>query len=264
MTATAKPKISQINMVSAGTAFAYPDWLTGAAYTNGQVIKRNFTLYMCFAPHTAGTFATDWLTNSYWVNLTDAPGTIKHWSGSNVPAGYLACDGTATVLKATYPELWAVVGTLYGTATSTQFTLPNSKGRTLIGAGQGLTYADGSSTTGTNFTIASASGREKHIIASTEIASHTHNIPAMTTGGQSATHNHSASLNNAGLVSYSGSGGSAAAQSLGSNPTVSVSIGNASADHSHNTPSTTSGGAGSDTAHNNMQPYLVVNHIIKY
>ena len=46
-------------------------------------------------------------------------------TGSSVKPGWLDCDGS-TVLKADYPLLWAEIGTTYGSATATEFTLPDS------------------------------------------------------------------------------------------------------------------------------------------
>jgi hypothetical protein len=46
-------------------------------------------------------------------------------TGTSVKPGWLDCDGS-TVLKADYPLLWAEIGTTYGPATATEFTLPES------------------------------------------------------------------------------------------------------------------------------------------
>jgi microcystin-dependent protein len=50
----------------------------------------------------------------------------------NVPVGYLECDG-ASLLRATYEELFTAIGTLYGTADGTHFNIPDYRGRTLKG-----------------------------------------------------------------------------------------------------------------------------------
>ncbi len=63
-------------------------------------------------------------------------GTLLPFAGStgSVPVGYLLADG-ASVLRATYPALFAVIGTTYGSVDGTHFTLPNTKGVFLRGAG---------------------------------------------------------------------------------------------------------------------------------
>lgn len=66
-------------------------------------------------------------------------GTVIYFSATSVPAGYLKCDGSA-VGRATYPELYAAIGTTYGAGDgSTTFNLPNLIGR----------FAEGSATPGT-------------------------------------------------------------------------------------------------------------------
>lgn len=52
-------------------------------------------------------------------------GTILMWAGDNttVPSGWLICNG-AYQLISDYPELYAIVGSLYG-STATTFALPN-------------------------------------------------------------------------------------------------------------------------------------------
>lgn len=58
-------------------------------------------------------------------------GTITLFGGTVAPSGWLACDGT-TPLIATYPALFAVVGSIYGAATTTTFKLPGSAQLPLI------------------------------------------------------------------------------------------------------------------------------------
>lgn len=75
-------------------------------------------------------------------DIADAPstgglapaGTIIAFGGFSAPAGYLACDGSS-VLKADYPELYAVVSSYWGSSTATNFTLPDLRGAFLRGTG---------------------------------------------------------------------------------------------------------------------------------
>jgi microcystin-dependent protein len=50
-------------------------------------------------------------------------GVIDMFGGSVAPTGWLLCDGSS-VLRATYPNLFAVIGTAYGSVDGTHFTLP--------------------------------------------------------------------------------------------------------------------------------------------
>ena len=59
-------------------------------------------------------------------------GTILPFAGSSIPAGWLECAGQV-LSRATYPDLFAVIGTTYGAATSETFNLPDLRGEFLRG-----------------------------------------------------------------------------------------------------------------------------------
>lgn len=60
-------------------------------------------------------------------------GEIKMWAGNKIPDGWLLCDGSE-VSKTTYPNLYAAIGDLWGTPnSSSNFKLPNLKGRVPVG-----------------------------------------------------------------------------------------------------------------------------------
>jgi microcystin-dependent protein len=65
-------------------------------------------------------------------------GEVIMWVGplSNVPYGYLPCNGSL-VQRATYPELFAICGTAFGTSSSTDFRVPDLRGRFVRGADEG-------------------------------------------------------------------------------------------------------------------------------
>ena len=66
------------------------------------------------------------------LNLVKVPtGTIIHVVGTDVPTGYLLCNGAA-VSRTKYSSLFAKIGTKFGTGDgSTTFNLPNLEGRVL-------------------------------------------------------------------------------------------------------------------------------------
>ena len=56
-------------------------------------------------------------------------GIIVPWSSGSIPSGFLECDGS-NVSRSTYADLFAVVGTTYGSGDgSTTFGLPNLQER---------------------------------------------------------------------------------------------------------------------------------------
>lgn len=66
-------------------------------------------------------------------------GSVIAWTTGTAPTGTLECDGSA-VSRTTYADLYAVVGTIYGTGNgSTTFNLPDYRGEFLRGWAHGST-----------------------------------------------------------------------------------------------------------------------------
>lgn len=91
-----------------------------------------------------------WITND---NRDKTPvGTIIAYSSNNVPAGYLRCDGAQPV-KATYPELVAVLGTNWGVpGNANNFRVPDLRGAFLRGRDSGRGLDDGRASRTADFT----------------------------------------------------------------------------------------------------------------
>ena len=75
----------------------------------------------------------------------DAPvGSIQAYGGATAPWGWLLCQGQA-VSRATYAELFGVIGTSFGTGDgSTTFNIPDLRGEFLRGAGTNSHSGQGS------------------------------------------------------------------------------------------------------------------------
>lgn len=158
--------------------------------------------------------------------------------------GYFACDGSI-LSQAAYPSLFSAIGTAYniGGEGAGNFRIPDKRGRTPVGAGNGPGLSGRS--------LGQQVGEENHTLSTAELASHGHGV---SDGG----HGHSISgtaFNN---------------QDIGF-PRLSVGGGNAlygggfpniNADGSGANISIQATGSGS--GHNNMQPSLVCNILIKY
>jgi microcystin-dependent protein len=107
-------------------------------------------------------------------------GTVQFFAGTALPTGFLECDGSA-VSRATYADLFGVIGTTYGPGDSvTTFNLPNFKGRMAIGRGLGDTAEGGGA--GTLRTIGDTGGAEDHTVTSGEMPAHTHTYGPGATG----------------------------------------------------------------------------------
>ena len=67
------------------------------------------------------------------ISKTSITGEVKAFAGTSAPEGYLICQGQA-ISRTTYAELFAVLGTSYGTGDgTTTFNLPDYRGTFLRG-----------------------------------------------------------------------------------------------------------------------------------
>lgn len=182
-------------------------------------------------------------------------GMVSQFAGSMAPTGWLICDGTA-ISRTTYATLFTAIGTAYGVGdNSTTFNLPNLQGRVPAGKAASGTFA----------TLAATGGAETVALAEANVPSHTHTFSGTTS--TDGNHSHSPSGSNVdGFVAHMTALDGSQAAGI---PTtingyiVSTRNTNTTGAHSHTYSGTTSTGSGSGTAHNNLQPYIVMNYIIK-
>ena len=250
---------------------------------NGTTITFNMTL-MTLVNDVMTLMSQVAILQAQVANLTSVAtptGTIVPWGGSaTLPTGYLACDGSMVAI-ATYADLYAVVGCKFCslmTCTMTDFCLPDLRGKLPVAQ---------SATGGSAFNVppgTSNVGEEKHTLTTTELPSHSHTYVTSSAGG----HGHDLMLgasngindaNNNGIydfgdtiaVSYAGTGfrqhlGTAGSDSLTGEGSVNSKVffdhlgspNNGASpvpDHTHSGSTATTG---SGTAHNVVQPAVVV------
>lgn len=166
-------------------------------------------------------------------------GTIVRYASSTVPTGYLSCDGSA-VSRSTYSDLFSKIGTTYGSGDgSTTFNLPDCRDKVTIGAGQGSGL--------TNRVVATSVGANTHSLTVSEMPSHTH-------GTANDSHRHD----------FDDTGDQASPnQGLRFVDTNGSPTGSFLAVESSTTGINQTDNQGSGTAHNNMQPYVVCQFLIK-
>ena len=162
--------------------------------------------------------------NSYSFSVEHSPiGEITEYAGSVAPKNYLMCDGSP-ISREVYSELFAVIGTTYGSGDgSTTFNLPNLKSRIPVGLNSSDTYFN---------TLGKTGGEKTHKLTIDEMPSHRHGNPVAVKNEGNADHYRSIFATNTEFWSKNDS----------NNATAST---------------------GGDQAHNNLQPYIVVNYIIR-
>jgi microcystin-dependent protein len=202
-------------------------------------------------------------TGNYYLDnyILIPPGTIIQSAAINVPNGWKNCNGDS-LSTIDYAGLFTAIGYTYG-GSSGFFLVPDMRGRIGVGAGQGTGL--------TNRTLGVVSGAENHTLTASQMPSHVHTG----TTDISGSHTHSSNAN--GGTGSSGNPVTGLAYSNGSN-TASTGLDstngeinlfefpraltiNSAGDHAH---TFTTGSAGSDASHNNMQPFIVLYYLIKY
>lgn len=110
------------------------------------------------------------------ITTSIAPvGSFMFAATTNVGSGWLFCNGGA-VSRTTYASLFAAIGTRYGIGDgTTTFNLPDGRGRSLMGSGQGTGL--------TNRDIDAAYyGTETVTLSVAEMPAHTHDIQSFSSG----------------------------------------------------------------------------------
>lgn len=178
-------------------------------------------------------------------------GLILPYAGSSAPTGYLVCDGSAQS-RTTYATLFGIVGTTYGTGDgSTTFNVPDLRGRVIAGqddmGGSSANRLTGLTGGVDGDVLGGTGGDEKHALTEAQMPKHYHQMrgPNAVTAPQ----------NDGGTTGHGIYGGGTpddAAQEYGT-----YSTGGSASSGSQST------GTSNGNDHNNVQPTIILNYIIK-
>lgn len=190
------------------------------------------------------------------VNVTvkdGLTGELRMWLTDTAPADWLLAYGQA-VSRTTYAALFAVIGTVFGVGDgSTTFNLPDMRGRVPVGqddmggvAANRITAANA---------IGVAGGASTHTLVVGEMPAHTHIHNAHGHVQDPHAHTEAGAWGGGNVAGQNASGGTNA-----NNPdTITVDSTTATNQNTTTTESAQGGGG----AHNNVQPYLTVNYIVR-
>lgn len=188
-----------------------------------------------------------------WFAMSPTAGDIEMTMAATAPTGWLLAQGqTISNAATTYPALWTVADSSWKAGSSLK--LPDLRGRAPIGVTSGTGLDSGIS----NRNMGAKGGLEKVILAAgeTPLQEHTHGVSITTSNAGNHRHKHSQ------LSGYNIADGAFkymyANDKGGSYTTYS-------GDHNHNVVGNTAkqNETFAINAHENMQPFIVVNFKIK-
>lgn len=195
---------------------------------------------------------TEWLLKDFYSNPYNIPvgGGMDYW-GTTVPNSNFAFPIGQAISRTTYAALFALVGTTYGVGDgSTTFNLPDKTGRV-----SAMKEASASRLTSTYFggnsaNMGAVGGLESHTLTTAQLATHNHTI---TDSG----HTHTSGPSNMWVGSVNGATqGGAQSTPVSTQAMNGISTGSS-------TTGISLANAGSGNAHNNVQPTIVCNYIIR-
>lgn len=199
LTNFALPNLAGTSMIGAGQGTGLPTYVTGqsvgsalASLSLGELANHDHGLPGGGLTSAEGgglpfdnmqpSLAVNYLISAFGIYPQGGPtggvgtiGEIAAFAGNYEPGGWMFADGRLLAISE-YDTLFNVIGTTYGGDGNTTFALPDLRGRTIIGAGNGIQ-------------LGQAGGSPETTLTEAQLPAHDHSIPGDTTdaagGGQS-------------------------------------------------------------------------------
>jgi len=271
-------------------------------FLNTEVVQRDASIAFTAIPSLPATDPTTdnhVVRKAYVDNLMPA-GMITQYGGAAAPTGWVLCQGQSlSRTNPLYSRLYSAIGVVYGAVDGDNFNVPNLKGRIPVGLDSTQTEFDALAETGGSKTHTLTSAQmpsHTHVQNSHNHTQNSHNHTqdahnhtqqahqhsVSLTTASAGTHSHGAFLSSTNTTRDSGGaltpnfGSDTSTDSAGSHThTVSgfvdnnTPLNNSTTATNNSTTATndsataTNQNTGGGTAHNILQPYIVVNYIIK-
>jgi microcystin-dependent protein len=201
------------------------------------------TPYTCtYNSSDAVFYLRDFYVNPYVVPIG---GMIDFW-GASVPSSSFVFPIGQAISRTTYSALFTLFSTTYGTGDgSTTFNVPDVTGRVTAMKEASATRLTSTYFGGTSTSLGAVGGLESHTLTTAQLASHSHGV---TDSGH--THGSSAAL--ASNFSVGFGGGAQGGIEAGHIATISSA-----------TTGISINSAGSGSAHNNVQPTIICNKLLR-
>jgi microcystin-dependent protein len=225
--------------------------ITGLANSKANIASPTFTGVPKAPTPSIGADSNQIVTVGY-LNLLGGLlpiGSVVEYSASAISdPNFVMANGQA-INRVTYAGYFALVGTTYGVGDgTTTFNVPDRRKRVGVGAGTG-------------YTLGATGGAATHTLTTDEMPTHSHTADHTHTTNETP-HTHTT----AALLGTTGDGDSTLPYhlaSVGYAATPIALVNSATTGITVNSASVTTSNQGSGQAHNNMQPYIVLNYIVK-
>lgn len=149
----------------------------GSYYAKGDIVQWMGSSYRCIASNPVLGIEPD--NTESWVlfsaGIPVAPvvpglpsGVMMDYAGTVAPDGWLLCRGQS-LSRTEYSTLFGILGTTYGSDTPTTFKLPDTRGRSTIGADSGANVT-------ASAVLGAKIGQSTQTLTKAQMPSHAHDI----------------------------------------------------------------------------------------